>query len=186
MNKTYPTITALLGLLLLLPSCKDRKTYADYLKDEAKAIDLFLSKQQLTILNTYPSDGEFGEKEFYQDPATGVYYQVISYGDTTQELKWKETVYVRFSGLHYFMTSDTTRYSNQKSVYPEEIIYIGPVNSSTKGNYSNPGWVVPLEHVGHNGKVKMIIPFNMGSSYDRSQYQPTYYDLVHYRFEDQY
>lgn len=186
MNKIFPIITALLGMLLLLPSCKDRKTYADYLKEEKKAIDLFIAKQHLTILDEYPASGVFGENEFYKDPSTGVYYQVITPGETVQEPKWKEAVYVRFSGLHYFMSDDTVRYTNQKSVYPEEIIYIGPVNSSTKGNYSNPGWVVPLRHVGHNGKVKMIIPFAMGSSYDKSQYQPTYYNLVHYRFESQY
>lgn len=186
MNKLSLTITILLGTLLLLSSCNDRKTYADYLKDEKKAIDLFIAQNNLTILDEFPADGQFGETEFYKDPATGVYYHIISPGDTTLELKWKETVYVRFSGLLYFMTDDTTHYSNQKSVYPEEIVYIGPVNSSTKGNYNNPGWAVPLDHVGHNGKVKMIIPFDMGSSYDRQQYQPSYYNLVHYRFEDQY
>ncbi len=184
MNKTDLIITALLGMLLIFPSCENQKTYADYLNDEAKAIERFIAQQQLTILDEYPTDGKFEEKEFYKDPNTEVYYQVISCGDTTEQLSTGETVYIRFSGLHYFMSNDTTRYANL--VYPEEIKYFGPVNSYTKSYYSNPGWMVPLEHVGHNGEVKMIIPFNMGSSYDRSQYQPSYYDWVEYRFENRY
>lgn len=184
MNKTYLTIIVLLGMLLIIPSCKDRKTYADYLKDEEKAIDLFIAQQQLSILDEYPASGIFAENEFYKDPATDVYYHVISYGDITKKLTINQSVYVRFRGLHYFMSDDTTRYSNM--VFPEELKYAGPVNSSTKSYYSNPGWMVPLEHVGHNGEVKMIIPFTMGSSSDRSQYQPSYYDLIQYRFWGEY
>ncbi len=184
MNKTYLTITALLGLLFLLPSCKDRKTYADYLKDEEKAIDLFIAQQNLSILDDFPANGIFAENEYYKDPATEVYYRVIAYGDTTKALTLNQKVFIRFKGLRYFMSSDTTRYANL--VYPEEIKYVGPVNSTTKSYYSNPGWMVPLQHVGHNGEVKMIIPFSMGSSYDRSQYQPSYYDQIQYRFEGRY
>jgi len=179
-------ISLILAGLFLTVSCKDRMTYADYLDREEEAIDLFIESNNLTILRDFPSDSTFGENEFYKDPATGVYFHIIDYGNKSQELQWKEEVYVRFSGLHYFNTDDTTRYSNFRSLYAEEFKYIGPVNTSTKSNYTTPGWVVPLNYVGHNGRVKMIIPFNMGSSYDQSQYEPTYYDLVLYRFENQY
>ena len=184
MNKTILIIFALLGMLLIIPACNDRKTYADYLNDEEKAIDLFIAQQQLTILDEYPASGNFGEKEFYKDPATGVYYHVISYGDTTTNLTQNQVVYIRFRDLHYFMADDTIRYSNL--AYPVEVKYLGPVNSTTKSYYSNPGWMIPLEHVGHNGEVKMIIPFTMGSSNDRSQYQPSYYDFIQYRFQGKY
>lgn len=181
MNKILPIITALLGSLLFLSSCKDRKTYADYLKDERKAIDLFVAQNQLNILNQYPSNGKFGEKDFFKDPETGVYFQVINYGDTTRNLELRQKVYIRYSGLHFFMTDDTTKYSRVD--FPESIDFLGPVNNSNKSSYSNPGWVVPLRFVGHNGKVRMIIPFVMGSATDRTQYQPTYYDQIYYRFE---
>jgi len=186
MKKIIAIATTLITLLLLVSSCQDRKTYADYLKDESRAIDLFISKHNLNILDEFPEDGKFGDNDFYKDKNTGVYFNVIHEGDTTQNLQWKEEVYVRFSGLEYFMTDDTTKYSNFKSVFPEEIVFIGPVNSNNKSSYSNPGWVVPLSYVGHNGKVKMIVPFDVGSSYDRSQYQPSYYELVTYKFESRY
>lgn len=186
MKHLYLIVIFLGGLLFFVVSCKDTMTYADYLKAEEKAIDLFIDSNHLTILKDFPSDSTFEENEFYKDPATGVYFHVIDYGNKSRKLQWKEEVYVRFSGLNYFNTGDTTRYSNLKSLYPEEIVFIGPVTSSTKGNYSTPGWIVPLSYVGHLGKVKMIVPFNMGSSYDQSKYEPTYYDMVQYRFENQY
>ncbi|NLY25257.1 MAG: DUF4827 domain-containing protein [Bacteroidales bacterium] len=186
MKKIIAIATTLFALLILASSCQDRKTYADYLKDESRAIDLFISKHNLTILDEFPEDGQFGDNDFYKDKNSGVYFNIIEVGDTTLNLQWKEEVYVRFSGLEYFMTGDTTRYSNMNSVFPEEIVFIGPVNSNTKGSYSTPGWIVPLGYVGHNGKVKMIVPFDMGSSYDKSQYQPTYYDRVLYKFESRY
>jgi len=186
MKHLHFMVIILSGFLFLTVSCSDTITYADYLKREEKAIDLFIKTKNLVILKDFPADGTFNENEFYKDQATGVYFHIINYGDTTQKLQWKERVYVRFSGLSYFNTIDTTRYSNLNSPYPEEIVYIGPVNSSTKGNYATPGWVVPLSYVGHKGKVKMIVPFNMGSSYDQSVYEPTYYEMVQYRFENQY
>lgn len=186
MKKIIALVTTVTLLLILASSCNDTKTYAEYLKDESKAIDLFISKHNINILKEFPEDGHFEDNDFYKDKNTGVYFNIIDVGDTTQNLEWKEEVYVRYSGLQYFMTEDTTQYSNVKSVFPEEIAFIGPVNSTTQSSYSTPGWVVPLTYVGHNGKVKIIVPFNMGSSYDKSVYQPTYYDLVMYKFESHY
>jgi len=184
--KKIRAITIIFSVLMMLAtSCQDRKTYADYLDDESKAIDLFIAKNNLHILEEFPSDGVFQENDFYKDKNTGVYFHIINLGDTTRNLEWKEPVYVRFRGLEYFMTEDTTKYSNF-SGFPEEIEFIGPVNANTKSSYATPGWVVPLAYVGHTGKVKMIIPFDMGSAYDKSQYQPTYYDYIEFRFDKSY
>lgn len=172
-------------LTLTITSCNNRKTYAEYLKDERKAIDLFIAKNNLTILKNFPADTIFHENEFYKDPSTGVYFNIIDRGDTSK-LQWREKVYIRFKGLHYFATEDTVLYSNESSTYPEQLEYIGPVTSLTQGNYDTPGWAVPLPYVGHTGRVKLIIPFEMGSSYDQSAYTPTYYDQVTYRFENQW
>ncbi|ULB35603.1 MULTISPECIES: DUF4827 family protein [Proteiniphilum] len=178
----------LIGLLILIISCNDRKSYADYLKDESRAINLFIAKNNFAILDKFPENGNFEEKEFYKDPNTGVYFNIISYGDTTDSkqwrVQWREKVFIRFKGLQYFMSNDTIRYSNSQSTFPEELEFLGPVTSSNKNSYGTPAWAVPLLYIGHNGKVKMIVPFEVGSSYDRSQYQPTYYDEVSYRFEN--
>lgn len=175
-------VLTLIGLLVITSSCNNSKTYADYLKEEKKAIDQFIAKNNIQILKEFPKDSVFKSNEFYIDPVSGVYFNIIELGDTARP-QWREKVYVRFKGLHYFKGDDTTRYSNLQSTFPEEIEYVGPVNSTTKSSYANAGWAVPLSYVGHTGKVKMIVPFDYGSSYDQSVSEPTYYEQVEYRFE---
>ncbi|NLX67067.1 MAG: DUF4827 domain-containing protein [Bacteroidales bacterium] len=181
-------VLILVSLLTVTTSCNNKKTYSDRLKDERKAIDHFIAKNNLEILKDFPSDKRFGKDEFYKDPYTGVYFNIVEYGDTTIKPLWREKVYIRFSGLHYFATSDTILYTNYQSTFPEELEYYGAVTSITISAYSsiNTGWAVPLSYVGHRGKVKLIVPFESGSSYDQSQYTPTYYEQVEYRFENQW
>lgn len=176
-------------LLIFGTSCNKRKTYADLLKEESRAIDKFISKNKLVILTDFPKDGQFKSNEFYKDPSTGVYYNIIDAGDTitVPKIKEGEEVHVRFNGLEYFSKDDTTKYSNLdpiRSPWPDTFTYRGAVTVINRSLYSGttPGWVVPLKHVGHTGRVKMIVPFNMGSASDQAGYTPTYYDLVQYRF----
>ena len=79
MNKTNILIITILALIISAVSCKDQKTYADYLKEETKAIDEFIVKNNLNILSKFPSNGVFGDKDFYKDPESKVYYNIIEY-----------------------------------------------------------------------------------------------------------
>lgn len=191
MKKTYYIIFCLLGLALVSTSCNKRKTYAEILKDETRAIEKFILENKLVVLDEFPTSLVFKTNEFYRDPATGVYFNIIEPGDTASKVKEGEEVYVRFIGLRYFTSSnDTTEYSNLdpiRSPFPESLTYRGPVTVMNRSLYSGttPGWAVPLTYVGHAGRVKMIIPFNMGSQSDQQSYSTTYYDNVQYRFESQ-
>ncbi len=189
--KSYNYILlALIALMVTTTSCEDRKTYADYLKAEIKAIDKFINQNDFVILKEFPTDGKFKDKEFYRDPATGVYYNIIEVGDTAgvYKLKIGDEINIRYSGLRYFSNSkDTMQYENMdpiRSPWPETFQYKGVVNLETKYNYNGTtsGWFVPLKYVGHNGKVKMIIPFTWGSQSDMSSFKPTYYNLVKYNW----
>ena len=171
-------------LLIIVTSCKDRMTYADYLKQESKAIELFILENDFSVLESYPKNGVFNQNDFYKDPETGVYFNIVEYGDTSENLKNSEKILVRFSGK-YFMKNDTLTFSNINSEWPFEMEYNGPVNNVTKNYYTVPGLAVPLSRVGHNGVVKLIVPFNMSSPGDRQQYKPVFYDYVKYRFENQ-
>lgn len=177
---------ATVSLLILTTSCDNKKTYAEYLKDEQKSINLFIQQNNIKILESFPKNYTFAENEFYKDPFTGVYFNIIQLGDTTYRPQWREKVHIRFKGLSYFASKDTTLYSNSFSTFPEELEFIGPVNSTTSASYSNAGWAVPLSYIGHKGKAKLIIPFKYGSSYDQSNYQPSYYNQVEYTFESQW
>lgn len=191
MKKIHILFLSAIALLVFMSSCKNKTpTYIDRLKDETKAIDKFISKNNLIILKEYPTDSTFKANEFYKDPLSGVYYNVVDRGLPNNRAKLGEEIYVRFSGLSYFMTDDSTKYTNDNSItspMPQIITYRGVLSPATRDLYtiSTPGWVAPLSHIGHGGRVKMIVPFNMGSEYDRMKYQPTYYENVTYRFESQ-
>ena len=188
MKKSIYIILSLIAIVILSSSCNKRKTYADLLKEENKAIDKFISKNKLVVIDNFPRNGVFKDNEFFRDPATGVYYNIMEVGDTINTKKAKDgsEVHVRFKGLKYFSKNDTLEYNNNdpiRSPFPETFVYRGPVTMLNRSrNYpgTTAGWAVPLEHVGRNGKVRMIIPFNMGAPSDQQAYTPTYYDVVHY------
>lgn len=191
-KKTYLFFLAA-AMLIVSASCNKTKTYADYLKDESRAINRFISKNNITVLEEFPENGVFTANQFFRDPASGVYYNIISYGDTTNRIKEGEEIYIRFSGLTYFMDNDTLKYNNENpntSPFPQTVVYRGPLTIATKSFYedSSPGWIAPIRYVGHAGSVKMLIPSSMGFSYDRNastgRYQAAYYEKVEYRFED--
>ncbi|MDO5522698.1 MAG: DUF4827 family protein [Bacteroidia bacterium] len=199
MKKTHLVIIlCALVLALTTVSCNKTKTYAQYLKEETRAIENFISENRLIILDEFPANAVFSSNEFYRDPATGVYFNIIEPGDTTSAnmVKLGEEVYVRFDGLRYFANErDTTKYSNMDPIrapFPETVIYRGKVTVRNSMDYysgTTPAWLVPLSYVGHGGKVRLIVPFNMGSSSDRSGFRSSsttsYYDIVEYRLESQ-
>lgn len=166
-------------------SCNKSKTYAQHLNEERKSIERFIDQKGIKVLREYPADSVFKENEFYFDAQNGVYYHVIDSGNG-RRIKQGEEFYIRFKGLSYIASRDTTTYSNVNSTMPEILVY---GNTPT---YTSPGWVVPLKNVGDRAKVKLIVPFNMGlpndqinlgTSSGREAYRTAYYEELSYRFE---
>ncbi|MDR1743667.1 MAG: DUF4827 domain-containing protein [Dysgonamonadaceae bacterium] len=200
MNKKISLLMlSIVSLTVLNSSCNKTKTYAEYLAEEKDAIKELLKDSDFVVLNRFPTDGKFKANEFFKDDDSGVYFNIIDRGDVTLDSDGNldaasavaigEEVYVRYSGLIYFK-NDTTKYSNMLVSFPEEFKYYGTATtlnmstyySSTYGNATTPGWTIPLKYVGHNGQVKMIIPFNFGDAdYAQAYYEPAYYNLVKYR-----
>lgn len=185
MKKIHILLFGMLILPLLWASCNKTPTYMDRLKDESKAINRFISRNNLVILDEYPSNGVFRENEFYRDPYSGVYYNIIDPGNSNIKVEQGSEINIRYKGLTYFMTDDTTKYTNDNPVtspWPQTITFQGQLNSVTRSYYTSsvPGLIAPAQHLGEGGKAKLIVPFNMGSQYDRTNYQPTYYEEIRY------
>ncbi|MGV8964084.1 MAG: DUF4827 family protein [Candidatus Saccharimonadaceae bacterium] len=157
-------------------SCNKSKTYAQRLNDEKKAIELFIDKNDIKVLKEYPKDSVFQANEFYFDTTSGVYYNVVDSGNG-RRIMMGEELYVRFKGLKYLSSNDTSTYSNINSLQPEILVY---GNTLT---YSSTAWVAPLRNVGHLGRVKLIVPFTMGLASDNQSYKTAYYEELNYRFE---
>ena len=178
---------------LLLISCNDKvKPYAEYLKEETKAIERFIRDNKIVVLSDFPANATFAPNEYYRDPATGVYFNIMEKGTVGEEIKVGEEFYVRYSGLRYFADgNDTITRTNEFSVMPAIITYRGLVTMRNRELYSEttPAWIVPMPHIRHGARVKMIVPFNMGSYSDRTGYRnrntTTYYGEVKYRFDSE-
>ncbi len=175
MKKIIFFVLAFAGVVLGSISCDSQKTAQEYLKEEKKAIDRFINRNDLVILKEYPKDGVFKEKEFFKT-SEGLYMHVVDSGNGTR-VKALETVLIRYGGVSYFK-SDTTTYS-YPTRDPFEIIY---GNSYSYGTYGCTGWVIPLSYVGEEAIVDLIIPSALGSSDDNSSFRPVYYKNLKYRF----
>ena len=172
-------IIILLGIIAIgvITSCNKNRTYAQRLSDERKAIELFIDKNDIKILENYPKDSVFKANEFFFDTSSGIYYNVIDSGNGRRIMQGEE-FYIRFKGLKYLSSSDTATYSNIQSPQPEILVY---GNAAT---YSSVGWVAPLKNVGDRAKVKLIVPFKMGLSNDNQAYKTAYYEELRYQFEE--
>jgi FKBP-type peptidyl-prolyl cis-trans isomerase len=178
MRKNIIIILLSIITISFFASCNKSRTYAQRLGDEKKAIELFIDKNDIKVLKEYPKDSVFNANEFYFDTSTGVYYNVIDSGDG-RRIKQGEKVYIRFKGLRYLSSSDTSSYSNIPSPSQPEILTYG-----NKESYVSAGWIVPLKNIGHLGKVKLIVPFNLGLSSDQQAYKTAYYEELIFRFEE--
>ena len=176
MRKNIIIIILSIAAISFFASCNKNRSYAQRLGDERKAIELFIDKNDIKVLKEYPKDSVFKANEFYFDTSTGVYYNVVDSGNGRRIMQGEE-IYVRFKGLKYLSSSDTSTYSNIHLMQPEILKY---GNTST---YSAAGWVSPLKNVGDRGKVKLIVPFNVGLSGDQQAYKTAYIDELNYRFE---
>ena len=117
-------IASLISIVAIVTfsSCNNSKTYAQYLDEEKKKIERFIDKNDIKVLSEYPKDSVFQENEFFFDSSTGIYYNVIDSGNG-RRIEVGEEFYVRYKGLSYIESNDTTKYSNIKSMDPEELIY---------------------------------------------------------------
>lgn len=183
MKKLLFAILALCALLPVSTSCNKVKTHIQQVKDHDKAVTKFMKDSGFVVLNKFPSDGVFGPKQFVRDTLTGVYYNIMDYGDRTRHLAVGKNVYIRFTGLYYFrdVTADKVVKFSSDNLYPDgqPIIYeFGNTNS-----YIVSAWAVPFRFIGHGAHVKMLVPYNAGFQSDVSKYEPTFYENIVYRIE---
>ena len=188
---------------LVLGTCGKRgKSFSEYKKEEKEAINRLIAKEGFEILNRYPSDGVFGEKQFLLLD-NGCYLNVIDSGNGNRAISGKTVVLMRCSAKG-IVPPDTFSVSIFENRFqPLEFVY-GKMNeaimkaSSDYGGYAflllSPGVESALEHIGEGAVVRMIIPFDNGQS---SKYPlgigsaeqdqakiPLYYDRIRYVFDE--
>jgi len=176
-----------LGVILIIVvscisfSCNQSKTLQELLQEERKAIDRFISMNDLVILKVYPKDGVFKENEYFRT-TEGLFFQVVDSGNGNR-VKFLNDVAVRYDYLRYVKeaaSGDSSYYYSNPYYEPYSFVF---GVTQTYSSYNSPvcqAWVIPLAYVGEGAVVNMIIPSSLGAYSDNSSVIPVFYRNLRY------
>lgn len=190
MRKGLGLICFIIGLCAAFSACSNSETYADKLKSERKNISRFINEKNIIVLNSYPASGVFKENEYFRDALTGVYINVIDSGNGNRASVAKRSeVSVRFRDAMTLPASESDTTSNDLAIQGSQpmVFTYGIVstylNSSLKTydySFLSPGVAAPLQYVGENARVRLIVPFASGSTYQLAMFKAMYYTELQY------
>lgn len=174
------------SLLVAIVSCNEGKSYSDMLRDEEVAVNWYLAQNR--VEPRVPSDSVFEigkDAPFYRMDAEGfVYMRVIRQGDMSNRPKNGDTVYFRFmrQNVKYLYEGMSTGIGNAEdmgsSVGSMSLIYGNKVLPSTT-QYGD-GLQVPLDYLGYDCEVDLVVKSNAGMSADMADCVPFVYKGLKY------
>lgn len=183
-------IVALISFTVVFSACKG-ETYIEKLQNEEKAIGRFLDENKIKVLSEFPENAVFAENEYYLDKTTGVYIHVLDKGTDEKPSKQRRTeVFLRYDTVFNLQTGAIESHPNWKSEVPMSFKF--GVTSTYYNSQSNgiPSYyllsqacVVPLENnLGNKAAVKIIVPFQNGSTAQQSAYKTLLFSRLEYHF----
>lgn len=191
MKKGFNILMMMMGALLLVSACgKSNRTLVEMQKDERKAIRKLMDSLNIQVIKDYPADGKFAENEFLE-LKSGLYMNVIDSGNGTRAVLGSTKVFCRFEMDYIDVVNNRVAYVNgfDNMFQPMEFTYITYniprdliEDRNLEGLFSQ-GIVEPLEYVGDNSYVKLIVPFKVGSLSQQRNGDPIYYKRLRYVFE---
>ena len=169
-------------------SCNQGKSLQELLQEERKAIDRFITMNDLVILKEYPKDGVFKENEYFRTN-DGLFLQVVDSGNGIR-VQSRNDVSVRYDyyqSVKSVASGDTIKYhfpyssSGYQSVNQPYSFIFGIVQTYSS-SYSPvcQAWVIPLAYVGEGAVLNLIIPSSLGSYRDNSDIAPAFYKRLCY------
>ena len=157
-----------LGILMLMTSCPDTKTYSQELKEEENLIADWLTRNNIVVLDEFPEDSVFAENEMYLYD-NGLYFQLLSIGEV-DTLRNGDTFILRYSQSTLYENPIVEDYlTTQDRPYPTEITYGSLTNSCE-------GWQTAFEAMKRGeSRAKIIVPSQIGRN--QSVVTPYFYEL---------
>lgn len=172
---------------LSLTSCEDGKSYADLLDDEEKAVNWYLAQYKVETIVPEDSNFEVGENApFYRLKNDGsVYMRVIRKGDMENRPQEGDRVFMRFTRYdiqNIYKGYDTSGVGNDTdlSLNPDgmSLVYGNNVLPSTV-QYGE-GLQLPLDYLGYNCEVDLIVKSTQGMTAEMSNCVPYVYKSLKY------
>lgn len=177
------------AFFLTLGACDDNKSYSEMLQEEEHAVNWFLAKQQ--VETKFPGEGfKYGEDApYYRMNADGsVYMKVLDPGDMEDCPEKGETVYFRFMRMNiknYYDFGTESWAGNadnmDSSLNATSLVYGNKTYSSTTQHGT--GLQVPLDYLGYNCHVMLVVKSIEGRSGDISSCIPYVYNIRYFKAE---
>lgn len=176
------------ALALLASACSDDNTsYADLLNDENKAVNRYLADQRVEA--SIPADTVFEtgiNAPYYQlDEDGNIFMQVIQTGDLDDKPADDQVVYFRF------MMSNLSNYTTAEDMYWEGNSFDLDQYIPTSFRFNNftlqssyqygSGIQMPLNYLGYNSEVYIVIKSQYGFTQFMSSVQPFVYHVRYYK-----
>lgn len=186
MNRFLIPILAFIALVL--SSCSDSKSYAELLSDETKAVNLFLSQNkvidEIPDANTVFEVGK--DAPFYRlDPDGNVYMQVLSLGNGEKVEKDARVYfrYTRYNMFYYTVGADNTLIGvgNADDMTSAPTFFIFGSQTISQSTQYGEGIQMPLEYLGYNCTVNIVIKSQAGPTADISYVVPYLYTISYYK-----
>ena len=186
MKKGALSIVSIILISCIFFACNDnRKNLQELIQEERKAIDRFITFNNLVILKDYPKDGVFGDNEYYKTN-DGLFFQVVDSGNG-KRVKLLDDVSVRFDYFQYI--KDVAKGDTSKNYLPfyDPFSFVYGISQTYRPTYSIvcQAWVIPLAFVGEEAVLNLIVPSSIGSYGDNNSISPVFYRNLRYsKFRD--
>ena len=144
-------------------SCIDEVTYGDQLKDEKTLIADFISRNNITVVETEPDSVPYPQNVYFKTP-TGLYINITALGDTAAgEVEVNDEIIFRYEKYTLDAKADTSSYLNTvDSTDPKSFNYYDFTQKQ-----SCKGWHEAVSYMKYNNaRAKIIVYSKLGFSTD--------------------
>lgn len=184
-NKLAACLVAGIAAVLALASCSSGVSYAELLRDERKATNNFLAYQR--VINEIPADTIFetgADAPYYRlDEDGNVYMQVIRAGSLDNRPKSQQKIYFRFSYFSLFDWEpgvDPVKSGNASDSQIQATYFIYG-NYDLQASYQwGYGLQMPLQYVGIDSEVNLVIKSQYGFSSEISNVIPYHFNVRYF------
>lgn len=188
-RKVFTYFYVLIGLGFLFGSCSKTESYSELLREEEKAVNVYLATQR--VENSIPSDSvsfEIGKNApFYRLDEDGyVYMQIVSKGDIEDKIEEGDRVYFRFmrQNLKYYAEgTDTDNIGNSDYLAYGSTSFIYGNTYLTSSLQWGTGIQMPLKFVGYNSEVNLVLKSYYGFTDDQTYCIPYLVNVRYFRPE---
>lgn len=158
-------------MLTVFSSCNSKKTYSELQKEEVIMIDSYIKRNNINVVTTMPAIDQWGANTYYKS-STGLYFHLVSPGDTTISLAAKSKVALRYV---IYDVSEAKKVimdlSNVvQSSYPDMITY-GDYTYGSAGLHEAVGYMKY-----HNSVADVIIPSDLNTGDFNKNVTPVLYE----------